>query len=346
MHKFNYSFLKNGYLPASVVQYALNIGNISQIELEKKKEFPKAFEMLRQKAVVASVKASNAIEQIVTTDKRIAEIVGGSKPLTHDEEEIAGYSEALNKIHTGFEKMQFNEATIKELHEYIYSETYRQIGGMYKEEDNLILQYDSYGNSSVRFKPVAAEDVEFCMNQLVLAYMAARQDGVPDLVLIPCVILDFLCIHPFFDGNGRVSRLISLLLYYRAGFDIGRYISIENQILESKDYYYEALYESSKGWNENENSYIPFINYCMYVLSGCYYKLNRQFLNTTKKRGAKAERIQSLISNSIVPISKEEICKHLPDVSTATVQTTLNRLLKEGKIEKTGTYRNAKYSKK
>ena len=345
MHKFNYSFLKNGYFPASVVQYSLDIGNYRQNENERRKEFPKAFEKLRKKAIVESVKASNAIEQVVTTDKRITEIVNGAKPLTHDEEEIAGYSDALNEIHSNHERMQFNEKTVKHLHEVLYSRSYRRLGGMYKTEDNLILQYDGKGNASVRFKPVSAEDCGFCMEQLILAYMDARQNGIPDIVLIPCVILDFLCIHPFSDGNGRVSRLLSLLLYYRAGFDIGKYVSLENQIMESKDYYYEALKESSKGWSENENSYIPFINYCMYVLSSCYNKLNKLFLDATGKKGSKVERVEALISDSIVPISKEEICRALPDVSTATVQITLNKLLKEGKIEKIGTYRNAKYSK-
>ena len=214
---------------------------------------------------------------------------------------------------------------------------------MYKAEDNLILQYDSKGNASIRFRPVSAEDCESCMNQLVLAYIDAIQNGIPELLLIPCVILDFLCIHPFSDGNGRVSRLISLLLYYRAGFDIGRYISLENQIMESKEYYYEALKESSEGWKENENSYIPFINYCMYVLSSCYKKLNSQFLSINRRKGSKAKRVESLIANSIIPVAKEEICRNLPDISVSTVQITLNRLLKEGKIEKIGTYRNARY---
>ena len=343
MHKFRYDFLKENCLPGSVVQYSLNIGNYSQSEAERRKEFPKVFEKLREIAIVESVKASNAIEQIVTTDKRIKEIVEGSKPQTHDEEEIAGYSDVLNEIHSDYKRIQFNEKTIKHFHELMYSRSYRRLGGMYKAEDNLILQYDSKGNASIRFRPVSAEDCESCMNQLILAYIDAIQNGIPELLLIPCVILDFLCIHPFSDGNGRVSRLISLLLYYRAGFDIGRYISLENQIMESKEYYYEALKESSEGWNENENSYIPFINYCMYVLSSCYKKLNSQFLSINRRKGSKAKRVESLIANSIIPVAKEEICRNLPDISVSTVQITLNRLLKEGKIEKIGTYRNARY---
>lgn len=345
MHKFNYGFLKNEYLPSSVVRYLLDIGSVSREETHRLGEYPKNFERLRLKAAVASVKASNAIEHIVTTDRRITELVNGAMPQTHDEEEIAGYSVALNEVHTGYEKLPFSEKTIRRLHETMYSKSNRLIGGMYKAEDNLILQYDARGNASVRFRPVPAEDCQFCMNQLVLAYTDARQNGIPDLVLIPCVILDFLCIHPFSDGNGRVSRLLSLLLYYRAGFDIGKYISIENEILENRDYYYEALHESSKGWNENENNYVPFINFCMYILSSCYIKLNRLFLDSAGNRGSKALRIESLIEKTLVPVSKEEICRQLPDISTATVQSTLSRLLKEGKIVKTGTYRNARYSR-
>ena len=346
MHKFGYGFLKEGYLPASIVQYSMDIGSYSQAENERRNDFPKTFEKLQEQAIVESVKASNEIEQIVTTYERITEIVKGAKPQTHDEEEIAGYSDVLNEIHSDYGRMQFNEDTIKHFHEMLYSRSYRRLGGMYKAEDNLILQYDGNGNPTVRFRPVPADQCETCMQQLVLAYLDARQNGIPDLVLIPCVILDFLCIHPFSDGNGRVSRLLMLLLYYRAGLDIGKYISMENQIMESRDYYYEALHESSEGWDRNQNSYVPFIKYCMYVLSGCYDKLNRQFLSFSGKKGFKSDRIESVIMSSIVPISKEEICRQLPDVSTATVQGTLNRLIKAGKIVKIGTYRNARYIKK
>ena len=346
MHKFDYGFLKDGYIPASIVQYSMDIGSYSQTEKERRKDFPKTFEKLREQAIVESVKASNEIEQIVTTYERITEIVKGAKPQTHDEEEIAGYSDVLNEIHSDYGKMPFNEDTIKHFHEMLYSRSYRRLGGMYKAEDNLILQYDGNGNPTVRFRPVPAEQCETCMQQLVLAYLDARQNGIPDLVLIPCVILDFLCIHPFSDGNGRVSRLLMLLLYYRAGLDIGKYISIENQIMESRDYYYEALRESSEGWISNQNSYVPFMKYSMYVLSCCYGRLNRQFLTFSGKKGFKSDRIESVILSSIVPISKEEICRQLPDVSTATVQGTLNRLIKVGRIVKIGTYKNARYIKK
>ena len=346
MHKFGYGFLKEGYIPASIIQYSMDIGSFSQAEKERRKDFPEAFEKLREKAIVESVKASNEIEQVVTTYERITEIVKGAKPKTHDEEEIAGYSEALNEIHENYRTISFNEDTIRHFHEVLYSRSYRRLGGMYKSEDNLILQCDSKGNASVRFRPVPADQCETCMQQLVLAYLDARQNGIPDIILIPCVILDFLCIHPFSDGNGRVSRLLMLLLYYRAGLDIGKYISMENQIMESRDYYYEALHEASEGWDRNKNSYIPFVKYCMYVLSCCYNRLNSQFLTFSGKKGIKADRIESVIMSSIVPISKEEICRQLPDISTATVQGTLNRLIKAGRIVKVGTFRNARYIRK
>ena len=345
MHKFRYQFLNEGVLPSSVVQFSLDIGKISQTEKERLSEFPKVFRRLRDKAVVDSVKASNAIEQIVTTDKRIREIVNGAKPQTHDEEEIGGYLDALNEIHSNYGNLPFEEKTIKHFHELLYQRSYRRLGGMYKAEDNLILQYDNKGNASVRFKPVSADQTEVCMQQLVLAYLDARQSGIPEILLIPCVILDFLCIHPFSDGNGRVSRLLMVLLYYKAGFDVGKYISIENMIMESRDYYYEALRDSSEGWETNQNSYVPFIKYCMYVLSECYRKLNKMFLSEGEKKKSKAGRIEAFVTNSMVPVSKQEICNQMPDVSTATVQITLNRLLKERKIQKIGTYRNAKYGK-
>lgn len=343
MHSFGYMFLKNDGFPASVVQYALEIGALNQREKERISEYPKVFSKLKNIAVVESVKASNAIEQVVTTDERITQIINGSRPVTHDEEEIAGYAEAIREIHLSYGSIPFTEDTIRHIHEKLFSLSYRRIGGMYKTEDNLILQYDAKGNASVRFRPVSAEDCPFCMNQMILAYMEAKQNGIPDILLIPCVILDFLCIHPFSDGNGRVARLLTLLLYYKAGFDIGMYISIENLIMESREYYYEALQESSRGWDENRNSYVPFIRYCMHVLSCCYSKLNKRFLDINRKKGSKSGRIELLIKDSFIPVSKTEICSRLPDVSVSTVQSTLNRLVREGKIEKVGTYRNAKY---
>ena len=197
-----------------------------------------------------------------------------------------------------------------------------------------------------RFTPVEPFCTPDAVENLCHAYeQAVSAERIDALILIPSFIIDFLCIHPFSDGNGRVSRLLMLLLYYKAGFDVGKFISMESMIMESRDYYYEALRESSEGWETNQNTYVPFIKYCMYILSECYRKLNKLFLSEGGKKKSKAGRIEALVSNSMVPVSKQEICNQLSDVSTATVQIALNRLLKEGKIQKIGTYRNARYSK-
>lgn len=223
------------------------------------------YTQLESIARVQSVKNSNAIEGIVTTDARIKEIVdGNSAPLNHNEMEIAGYRDVLDEIHTRHEELPVREETILHMHKTMLDIANYPYGGQYKKDDNLIMEVDASGKRRVRFTPVAARETKDAMEQLMLAYMDAKTNpNINQLLLIPCVILDFLCIHPFDDGNGRVSRLLSLLLLYKNDYDICKYVSFEEQINQSKEYYYQALYESSQNWHENENSYIPFMeNFC------------------------------------------------------------------------------------
>jgi len=220
-------------------------------------------------------------------------------------------------------------------------------GGKYKTDDNVIIELDNEGNRKVRFKPTSAEDTPKAMEQLVLAYMDARNDAnINQLLLIPCVILDFLCIHPFRDGNGRMSRLLSLLLLYKTGFDAGKYVSFEEQINNNKAYYYGALKESSIGWENNENTYIPFIQNFLSTLYMCYKELDKRFNVMNSKKITKKARIEATVLNSLTAISKAEVCSVLPDVSPTTVESVLSVMVKDGRVQKIGNGRSSRYIKK
>lgn len=345
MRKFDYSFLRLGSIPARFMELASGIGEMKVVAAERKRLYTEAFEELEKIAKVQSVKSSNAIEGIVTSDSRIREIVNrGVAPLNHDEAEIAGYRDALNRIHTDYKRLDFCEKDILSLHSTLLSYTSHRYGGKYKETDNVILEIDASGNRRVRFQPTSAEDTPEAMKQLWYAYLDARQDaGINRLLLIPCVILDFLCIHPFSDGNGRMSRLLSLLLLYKEGYDVVKYISYEEQINKYKDLYYEALRISSIGWDTNSNDYFAFAENFIFTLLRCYRELDMRFSVVNGKKIPKNVRIEETLKNSITPLSKTDICRVLPDVSPSTVESVLGGLVKRGIITKIGSSRNTKY---
>lgn len=215
MRTFDYSFLNNGLLPANLINLTSSIASLKTMAGVRKDEYTRIFTELENIAKVQSVKSSNAIEGIITSDDRINAIVNqNSAPLNHNEAEIAGYRDALNTIHTGYEHMDFRQSDILRLHEMLMAVAGYEYGGQYKTDDNVILEVDADGKRRVRFRPSPAADTADDMEQLELAYLAARSDAnINQLLLIPCVILDFLCIHPFRDG--RMSRLLSLLLLYK-----------------------------------------------------------------------------------------------------------------------------------
>lgn len=348
MHKFDYLFLKNMQVPTSFITITGGIYELKNDEDRKKENYPDIFTRLQELAIVQSVKGSNAIEGIVTTDKRIEEIVKkSSAPLNHNEQEIAGYRDALSLIHTNFESIPFDERSILTLHGVLLSHTDFPTRGAYKRMDNIIRETYADGQSRIRFTPTPAENVKEAMEQMLLAYMEARDDaGVNQLLLIPCVILDFLCIHPFQDGNGRMSRLLSLLLLYRNGFDISRYISFEEQINKTKGVYYEALKQSSVGWHENKSDYLPFMENFIFTLYQCYKELDKRFMTLNSGKISKSKRIEETVLNAFLPISKKEICSLLIDVSPTTVEAVLAKMLKDGKIVKIGSASKTKYFKK
>lgn len=345
MHRFDYSFLDNGILPAGLLNITTDIYTLRAMSWSRKTQFESVFTELAAIAKVQSVKSSNEIEGIVTTDQRISEIVNGSSaPLNHNEQEIAGYRDALAAVHTGYAGMDFRQADILRLHAIMMNIAGYSYAGKYKEVDNDIIEEDQYGRRRVRFHPTSAANTPDEMEQLVLAYQEARDNpNVNQLLLIPCVILDFLCIHPFRDGNGRMSRLLSILLLYRNGFDAGKYISFEEQINIRKGNYYDALKQSSAGWHENQSDYSAFIMEFLTTLYMCYKELDKRFAVVGSRKVTKQARIEATILNSLTPISKSDIEKILPDVSATTIEAVLGKMVKDGRIRKIGAGRKTSY---
>ena len=347
MHIFDYSFLKDDLLPAQLVTYAANISTLKVMTSMRRNENAAAFRQLESIARIESVKASNAIEGIITTDNRIRAIVdGGSAPLNHTEAEIAGYRDALNEIHVNFAAHDFRESDIRSLHAQMMRLAEPGANGAYKTDDNVIAERMPDGRRVVRFQPTSAADTPEAMRQLVLAYAEARDDAaVNKLLLVPCVILDFLCVHPFKDGNGRLSRLLTLLLLYRNGFDAGRYMSFEAVVNAHKAEYYEALKESSAGWNESQPRYFPFMLNFLSTLYECYNELDRRFGSVAAAKVSKKKRIEATVLNSFTPLGKSDICAMLPDVSPTTVEAVLGAMVRGGLIRRLGGGRGTKYIK-
>lgn len=345
MRRFDYSFLNNGMVPTSLVSLVSGITELKTINNMRKGDYTEIFTKLEAVAKIQSIKSSNAIEGIVTSDERIAEIVNqNSAPLNHNEAEIAGYRDALNEIHLDFKNIDFRQSDILRLHKMVMNYAGYEYGGQYKTDDNVIIEIDADGNRRVRFRPIPASETSKAMEQLELAYMIARSDAnINQLLLIPCVILDFLCIHPFRDGNGRMSRLLSLLLLYKNGYDAGKYVSFEEQINNYKSYYYDSLKQSSIGWDTNENSYFPFIENFLSTLYMCYKELDKRFAVVHGKKITKKARIEATVLNSLTPLAKAEICKILPDVSPTTVEVVLGEMVKSGSIRRIGSGRSTRY---
>jgi Fic family protein len=346
MRRYDYSFIRDLKISAGMMSLTNKMEVFRLKEEERKTTHPETFEALRKIARVLSVKGSNAIEGILTTDDRIEEILNGnSAPRNHNEMEIAGYRDVLDRIHREHGSMVLTEDLITSMHRAMMSYTPRG-GGYYKEDDNIIVNIDENGMRRIRFVPVPAEETSKAMEQLILAYRDARDDaGIDPLLLIPCFILDFLCIHPFSDGNGRMSRLLTLLLLYKSGMDAGKYISFEEKINEYKDRYYDALRRSSDGWHANNNDYVPFAENFIFTLFSCYKELDRRFAVIGGKKANKGNRIEAAVMNSTVPISKKEIAGLLPDISQTTIEAKLSALQREKKIKKIGGSKDARYIK-
>lgn len=286
-------------------------------------------------AKIQSTEASNKIEGIYTSDERLKKIVlDKTTPRTRNEQEIAGYRDVLATIHESYEYIPLRPSMILQLHRDLYKFSGMSIGGSYKNADNVIAETDAQGNRFIRFQPVPAWETAEAMEMACQAYDQAVQSGANPLLIIPMFILDFLCIHPFNDGNGRMARLLTLLLLYRSGYIVGKYISLEKVIEQSKETYYETLQQSSFGWHENENNYAPFVRYLLGTIVAAYRDFSDRVQFLTTKGLSKPDRIRELIKTTLGKITKTEIMEKCPDISQATVQRTLIDLQKRGEILK------------
>lgn len=297
-------------------------------------------------AKIQSVEASNKIEGIYTSDERLKKIVlDKTMPKTRNEIEIAGYRDVLNTIHESYEHIPIKPSIVLQLHRDLYKYGGQESGGYYKTSDNVIAEIDSAGNKKVRFQPVPAWETSESIEKLCKAYDEIMAEEAADpLLIIPMFILDFLCIHPFNDGNGRMSRLLTLLLLYRSGYIVGKYISIEKLIELSKDTYYEALQTSSQDWYENENVYEPFVQYMLGIFVNAYKEFSSRVRLLTSREFSKPDRIREIIKGTIGTITKSEIMKKCPDISQVTIQRALANLLDNGEIVKIGGGRYTKYT--
>lgn len=297
-------------------------------------------------AKIQSTEASNRIEGIVTTDERLKKLVmDKTTPKGRGEREIAGYRDVLNTIHENYDFIPVTPGMILQFHRDLYKFSNKTIGGSFKSSDNVIKESFADGTERIRFEPIPACETSVAMDTLCNVFQEALRDTDLDpLLLIPIFVLDFLCIHPFDDGNGRMSRLLTLLLLYRSGYVVGKYISIERLIADSKETYYEVLQQSSKGWHERENDYIPFVRYMLGIVIAAYREFASRVDILITRGLSKPERVREIIRSTTGKITKAQIMKECPDISQKTVERALKELLDCNEIIKIGGGRYTSYT--
>lgn len=346
MRTLNYKTEYQKLLSPEIVSYLAQIHEQKgqqNLFIEAQKD---ALSELLEIAKIQSTEASNRIEGIITTDDRLKKIVmNKTTPKGRSEREIAGYRDVLNTIHENYGFIPVRPGMILQLHRDLYKFSNSAIGGNFKNSDNIIAEELPDGTKKVRFQPIPAWETAEAMNSLCNAFQMAMTDPELDpLLLIPMFILDFLCIHPFNDGNGRMSRLLTLLLLYRSGYFVGKYISLERLIADSKETYYEVLQDSSTGWHEGTNDYLPFVRYMLGIVIAAY----REFVSRVDvliTRGlSKPERVREIIRSTTGKITKTQIMKQCPDISQKTVERALGELMNNGEIIKIGGGRYTSYT--
>lgn len=346
MREFNYSNLKDKLWSNDIVNYCSVIHEAKGKQELYVQQKPEELEKLVEIAKVQSTEASNAIEGIRTTSTRLKQICQDkTTPRNRDEEEIAGYRDALNMIHENFEYINISPNYILQLHSVMYSHQNTNIGGKFKNIQNYISATDEKGNSYTLFTPLAPFETPEAIEKICTEFNRAIAENVVDpLILIPIFIHDFLCIHPFVDGNGRMSRLLTTLLLYRCGYQVGKYISLESKISKNKDLYYEALEKSQDGWNKNKDNPEAFIKYLLGTIISAYRDLEERFTIISGKASS-VDIIRRAIDGIIGKFTKSKLLELCTSLGVSTVESALRKLIENKEIERHGTGKSIFYTK-
>lgn len=308
---------------------------------------PETFSALVEVAKIQSTGASNRIENISTSDKRLRELMADkTDPRNRDEREIAGYRYVLDEIHKSHDDIPVTPNIILQLHRDLYRFSGDSHAGRWKDADNVIAERTVEGKLVARFVPTSAAGTPAAVERICSEYSRQIDAKAYDPLLVSLIfIFDFVSIHPFNDGNGRMSRLLTLLLMYRNGYDVGKYISIEKEIEGSKKTYYEALQASSSGWQDSENDYVPFVTYMLGVVIACYRELDSRFSIATLPAGNE-EAIRAFFGRLVGTATKREIMDSNPSMSQRTLERILAKLQDEGVVEKVGAARSTAYRRR
>jgi len=331
-------------VPAAMARTLGEIDRARGAESAFRGEHPEALRTLSEIARIQSVESSNAIENITASARRLHQLVAEkTKPANRGEEEIAGYRTVLDTIDKGAANIPFTPSVVEQLHRDMYQFT-NTPAGRWKSVENSIQEVLPDGTRAVRFQTVPAIATPAAMADLHERFAAARDSGEHhQLLLIGCYVFDFLAIHPFRDGNGRISRLLTTLALYQAGYEAGRFISLERLIDDSRETYYDALRAAGHGWHEGEHDIAPWLRYFLGILAAAYRELEGQ-VGTVAGRGSKREAIHRFIRDSISEeFTVADVRKAVPAASQSYINKTLTRLREQGAIEPLGAGRGARW---
>lgn len=344
MRTFNYSAIQNQKWDSEILGLIAAIYKEAGKQELYLKQKPDELEKLVEIAKIQSTEASNAIEGIVTTSTRIKQLVEDkTTPKNRDEQEIAGYRDVLNIIHENFDAIPITQNYILQLHKIMYSHMNNPLAGHTKNTQNYISATYPDGHSEILFTPLAPFETPEALDKICAEYNRVIGNfEVEPLIAIPVFIHDFLCIHPFNDGNGRMSRLLTTLLLYQCGFYVGKYISLEAKIAKNKDLYYNALRESQHGWHEGKEDFVPFIKYILGTLLAAYKDFEDRFSIVETKLPA-IDMVRKATENKIGRFTKQDIRELCPSLSVSSIEGALRKLVASGELRREGQGRSICY---
>ena len=344
MRDFNYSAIREQKWDATILGLIAAIYKEAGKQELYLKQRPEELEKLVEIAKVQSTEASNAIEGIVTTNTRIRQLVEEkTTPRNRDEQEIAGYRDVLNIIHENFDVIPITQNYILQLHKILYSHMNNPMAGRTKNVQNYISATYPDGHTETLFTPLAPFETPTALDKICEEYNRVIGNlEVEPLIVIPIFIHDFLCIHPFNDGNGRMSRLLTTLLLYRSGFYVGKYISLEAKIAKDKDLYYAALQQSQLGWHEGTEDPLPFIKYLLGTILSAYKDFEDRFALVEKRLPA-LEMVRQATWNKIGRFTKQDIRELCPALSVSSIEGALRKLVASGELKREGKGKAIRY---